>query len=355
MTPPFLHQFTVFTPTYNRSHTLHRVYESLIAQTYSDFEWLVIDDGSTDDTRSRIEAWQTIAPFKIRYIYQSPQGKHAAYNRAALESEGEFLICLDSDDSCLPYALERMRERWDEIPVSDQSRYSGIDCHCMDDQGGHRIGTDYPSDGFISNYPEMRHRYQVTGEKWGFQRTVVMRKYPFPVFNDLRMSHIPESVVWSPMTMRYPVLYVNECWRVYQQEIPPEKLHLDQLQLDQLQLDKLQSSDVQPTIEGSRQLTKQNLTVTNPVGSLLLNQTLLNVDIQYFKSSPLTFFKAAINYNRARWHVRDRISSATRVQLRSQLTTVLGQFMCGLMLPISYWLYRHDLNAPISDRAFAPD
>ena len=60
MTPPFFYQFAVFTPTYNRSHTLHRVYESLVAQTYSDFEWLVIDDGSADDTRSCIEAWQTI-------------------------------------------------------------------------------------------------------------------------------------------------------------------------------------------------------------------------------------------------------------------------------------------------------
>ena len=221
MTPPFFYQFAVFTPTYNRSHTLHRVYESLVAQTYSEFEWLVIDDGSTDDTRSCIEAWQTIAPFKIRYIYQSPQGKHAAYHRAAIEFKGEFLICLDSDDLCLPYALERMSAQWDEISVSDQSRYSGIDCHCIDDQEGHKIGTDYPSDGFMSNYPEMR----------------------------------------------YPVLYVNECWRVYQQEIPPDKL----------QLDKLQLNDVQPTIEGSGQLTKQKLTVRNPVESLLLNQTLLNI------------------------------------------------------------------------------
>lgn len=339
MTPSFSHRFTVFTPTYNRSHTLHRVYESLVAQTYSDFEWLVIDDGSTDDTRSRIEAWQPIAPFPIRYIYQNPQGKHAAYNRAALESKGEFLICLDSDDSCLPHALERMKARWDEIPVRDRLRYSGIDCHCIDDQDGHRIGTEYPSDGFTSNYPEMRHRYQVTGEKWGFQRTVVMRKYPFPIFADLRMSHIPESVVWSPMTMNYPVLYVNECWRVYRQEIPS-----DHLQLGKLQSDKLYPVNAQPPIEGSGQLTKQKLTVTNPVGSLLLNQTLLNVDIQYFKSSPLTFFKAAINYNRARWHVRDRISPATRVQIRSQLSTSLGQLMCGLMLPISYWLYRRDLS-----------
>ena len=339
MTSSFSHRFTVFTPTYNRSHTLHRVYESLVAQTYSDFEWLVIDDGSTDDTRSRIETWQTIAPFPIRYIYQNPQGKHAAYNRAALESKGEFLVCLDSDDSCLPYALERMKIRWDEIPVHDRSRYSGIDCHCMDDQDGHQIGTNYPSDGFTSNYPEMRHRYQVTGEKWGFQRTVVMRKYPFPIFADLRISHIPESVVWSPMTMHYPVLYVNECWRIYQQEIPS-----DSRQLDNHQTDRLHSVSAQPPIEGSGQLTKQKLTVTNPVGSLLLNQTLLNVDIQYFKSSPLTFFKAAINYNRSRWHVRDRISSATRVQIRSQLSTSLGQLMCGLMLPISYWLYRRDLS-----------
>ncbi len=316
--PLFRYQFTIFTATHNRAHTLHRVYESLLSQTYRDFEWLVVDDGSTDETRLRIAAWQAIAPFPIRYLYQEPQGKHVAYNRAALEAEGEWIVCIDSDDACVPQALERMQARWNDIPVELRSRYSGLDCHCMDTDGN-QLGSDYPLDGLTSNYPEMRHQYRVTGEKWGFQRTVILRNYPFPAFPESKMTHVPEAVVWSPMTVAYPVLYVNECLRIYYQDPTPHTV-------------------------GSEHLTKRKLAIVNPVGLLLMSQTSLNVEMGYFKSSPLTFIKAAINWNRARFHVRDRISAAIRTQLRSRISSRLGQLLCLLTLPVGYALYRRDLT-----------
>ena len=68
--------FTVFTPTYNRAHTLHRVYGSLKVQTFRDFEWLIVDDGSTDDTEALVKQWQAEANFPIRYIWQKNSGKH---------------------------------------------------------------------------------------------------------------------------------------------------------------------------------------------------------------------------------------------------------------------------------------
>jgi glycosyltransferase involved in cell wall biosynthesis len=89
--------FTVFTPTYNRSHTLHRVYDSLHAQTYRNFEWLVIDDGSTDGTAEMIESWRRNADFPIRFFAQPHAGKHVAHNRALDEARGRFFIVLDSD------------------------------------------------------------------------------------------------------------------------------------------------------------------------------------------------------------------------------------------------------------------
>lgn len=329
-TTPFRYQFTIFTATHNRAHTLHRVYESLVSQTESDFEWLVVDDGSTDETRLRIAAWQAIAPFPIRYLYQEPQGKHVAYNRAAQVAQGEWMICMDSDDACVPQALERMKARWEEVPVELRSQYSGLDCHCMD-MDGNQLGTDYPLDGLTSNYPEMRYHHRVTGEKWGFQRTVILRKYPFPSFPDFKMAHVPESVVWSPMTVTYPVIYVNECLRIYYQ-------------------------DSAPKTADSEHLTRQKLAIVNPVGLLLLSQTILNVEIPYFRTAPFTFIKAAINWNRSRFHVRDRSTSATRDQLRSpsqspsqslvqsRISTRLGKVLCGLMLPAGYVLYRRDLS-----------
>jgi glycosyltransferase involved in cell wall biosynthesis len=84
--------FTVFTPTYNRAHTIHRVYDSLCAQTLRDFEWLVIDDGSTDNTAELVAKWAEVAKFPIRYFKQKNLGKHFAHNRALVEATGYFSI-----------------------------------------------------------------------------------------------------------------------------------------------------------------------------------------------------------------------------------------------------------------------
>src|SRR5690606_27363734 len=90
--------FTVLTLTYNRVHTLSRVYESLAEQTFQDFEWLVIDDGSVDDTRARVLAWQQQARFPIRYEWQPNGCKKTAFNRGVRETRGELVVVLDSDD-----------------------------------------------------------------------------------------------------------------------------------------------------------------------------------------------------------------------------------------------------------------
>ncbi len=99
------HVFTVFTATFNRAHVLHRVYHSLRAQTFRDFEWLVVDDGSTDGTGALVEAWRAEADFPIRYRYQENRGKHVACNRAVAEARGRFFLTLDSDDACVPQAF----------------------------------------------------------------------------------------------------------------------------------------------------------------------------------------------------------------------------------------------------------
>jgi len=104
--------YTVFTPTFNRAHTLHRVFDSLVAQTYRDFEWIVIDDGSTDDTQSLIKLWQQQADFPIHYHYQVNSGKHIAYNYAVKLAHGELFLVIDSDDGFVVNALESMLYWW---------------------------------------------------------------------------------------------------------------------------------------------------------------------------------------------------------------------------------------------------
>ena len=93
--------FTVFTPAYNRAHTLHRVWESLKAQTLRDFEWLVVDDGSTDGTQALVEQYQREADFPVRYFLEPHRGAWAVHNVSMRESKGDLWIKLDSDDGCL--------------------------------------------------------------------------------------------------------------------------------------------------------------------------------------------------------------------------------------------------------------
>ena len=139
--------FTVFTPTYNRAHTLRRVYDSLCAQTLRDFEWIVIDDGSTDGTAELVANWVKAADFPVRFFRQEHSGKHIAHNLAMREARGKFFLPLDSDDACAPRALERMAYHWNTIPDSERALYSGVDGLCSD-QNGEIIGDRFPSEPF---------------------------------------------------------------------------------------------------------------------------------------------------------------------------------------------------------------
>lgn len=204
--------FTVFTPTYNRARTLHRAWESIKAQTFRDFEWLVVDDGSTDGTRELVERYAREADFPVRYIWQANQHKKVAFNRAAQEARGELLIALDSDDACVPQALERFWWHWQAIPAAERDRYSAVTGLCMD-QDGAIVGDRFPGGEWQDGTGiEMKHRWRVRGEKWGFQRTSVLRAFPFP--EDVR-GLVPEGYVWSQLDLHYLTRFINEPLRIY--------------------------------------------------------------------------------------------------------------------------------------------
>lgn len=102
---------TVFTPTYNRAHTLGRVYDSLCRQTCKDFEWIIIDDGSTDNTKDLVESW-VHSPIDFRYIYKENGGLHTGYNKAIEVMTTEICVCIDSDDYMPDDAVEFIVNYW---------------------------------------------------------------------------------------------------------------------------------------------------------------------------------------------------------------------------------------------------
>ena len=204
--------FTVFTATYNRAHTLSRVYESLQAQTLRDFEWLVVDDGSTDGSRALVAGWAAQAAFPIRYVYQPNAGKPAAFNRGVLEARGDLFLNLDSDDACMPTALERLLHHWTAIPEQQRTGFTGVTALCVDERG-HLHGQPYPRDVMDSDSLEMHFRYRDRWERWGFHRTEVLRAFPFPV--DQTARFVSERVVWFRIARHYRTRFVNEPLRSY--------------------------------------------------------------------------------------------------------------------------------------------
>lgn len=208
----FPYTFTVFTPTFNRAHTLPRVYAALRAQTYRNFEWLIVDDGSSDGTAELVAGWQQEGRMPIQYHWQPNAGKHMAVNRGVREARGELFVFLDSDDACVPNALERLKFHWDSIPVEIKHQFSAVSSLAQDPEGN-IVGSRFPYDPTDSDPLEIRLKYRVTGEKWGFHRTDVLRQFPYPQFGQEKA--LPESLLWHRIALRYKTRYVNEPLEIY--------------------------------------------------------------------------------------------------------------------------------------------
>jgi glycosyltransferase involved in cell wall biosynthesis len=198
---------TVVTPAYNRAHTLGRQYESLVAQTFRSFEWVIVDDGSEDDTSKLVEMWTAEGRLDIRYRFQENRGKHVAVNRGVEIARGEFTTIIDSDDWFVPNALEVLLEHWDRIPATERAGFSGVVGLCADEDGN-IIGDRYPTDPLDCSPVELTYAHGVTGDKHSLLRTDVLRRFPFP-FEGLR-AYVTEALVWNRMAREYRERHVNE-------------------------------------------------------------------------------------------------------------------------------------------------
>lgn len=169
---------TIFTPTYNRVHTLVRTYQSLCKQSCKDFEWLIIDDGSTDNTKDVVANWIKNANFTIRYIYQENQGMHGAHNTAYRNISTELNTCIDSDDYMPHNAVENIIKFWDENRNERYAGFMGLDCR----EDSSIIGTPFPNDlkeTTLTNYYATGGK----GDKKIVYRTEVIKNYPeYPLF-----------------------------------------------------------------------------------------------------------------------------------------------------------------------------
>ena len=169
---------TVFTPTYNRAHILHRCSESLCAQTSYDFKWLIVDDGSADGTGELVKGWFAQEKrFPIEYHYKENGGLHTAYNLALEYVDTELFACLESDDIFTPDAITIIERVWAELRGSGCVGFISL-CRDMD---GKLIGTLFPEDVKTTLYRE--HRRIAPGDKQYVFRTDALKQvFPMRVF-----------------------------------------------------------------------------------------------------------------------------------------------------------------------------
>ncbi|MGG5143650.1 glycosyltransferase family 2 protein [Alcaligenes sp. SJTW-7] len=299
------HLFTVLTPSYNRAHTLERVYRSLCEQTCQDFEWVVVDDGSTDGTRELVQGWQQQAPFPIRYAWQENRHKKAAFNHGVALAQGELVVALDSDDTLLVNALYDMAQIWADIPLQERAGYAGITGLCVRPDGK-VVGDMFPKDVFDASALDISFRYHVRGEKFGCLSTAVLRRFPFP---DQIDGFVPESLVWRAIARAgYKNRFVNIVFRVYHDS--PDSL----------------------SVQGK---TSQQ----HALGLWLLAQDTVVKCLPWFRYEPKAFLMAAARYTRFGLHLR---ASGRTPPAGYGLEGLASYLLVALMWPVGAALYLRD-------------
>ena len=181
---------TIFTPTYNRSEQLQRLFQSLVNQKEHDFEWLVIDDGSTDDTRQHLQMLREKALFPVHYVYQENGGKHRAYNRALELARGDWFLCVDSDDWLSENALGALCQHFNE-------RSAKIIVSYKTDERGRLLSDRFPQGNGLTSLYALQFECGCHGEFSLAFRTDYARCFPFPVFQNERF--LTEAVVYDRM------------------------------------------------------------------------------------------------------------------------------------------------------------
>lgn len=195
---------TVFTPTYNRASLLNRVYESLLHQSNSNFEWIVVDDGSTDSTETLVNDFIEQQKMPITYFKQENKGKHFAINKGVQLAKGAYLVILDSDDALTPNAIESILECVKII--NEKPNIGGI--------VGRKIYFDQQLIGqligknIISNSLDIRYKQNIIGDLAEIYTTEVLREFPFPEIENEKFC--PEALIWNRIAQKYNLLFTDE-------------------------------------------------------------------------------------------------------------------------------------------------
>ena len=298
--------FTVFTPTYNRGYLLTRLYQSLCAQKFKDFEWIIVDDGSSDDTVSIVELLQRRhrnKDFSIRYYRKENGGKHTAINVGVKKAQGDLFFIADSDDILPSNALQTVAEVWEQTKYDNSiGGICGLDGDIND---GSIIGTGFPKEVHLLNIElsnhinigyidattrDVRFKLKVDGDMKEVFRTSVLREYPFPEIKGERFC--PEVLVWNRIASKYKLRHINKI----------------------IYLVEYQQDGITSAITRSR--------MNSPIASTMTYAEMLDYNI-----SLRWKIRSAINYWRFRYCISNKALKAPDVKWYWRLFQIIGLLM----------------------------
>lgn len=301
------YKFTIFTSCYNSEKFIHRLYNSLKAQSFRNFEWLIVDDFSNDSTTSILESIEREAPFDVRVFYnKSNQMIASCCNFAVKNADGEFFIFLDHDDELVPQALERFNDIWNDIPVDQKSNLAGMMSNCQD-QHGNFFQDELPEPPCITSFYSMYYELGIKGEKLFCYLTSVMLENNFSVID----RYVPENVVLLNISDKYETYFFNENLRIY---------HVNQADHESL----------------SQKLTR-GWKITFPLGMRHAKLEDLNRRSMKMIRDPFLFFSTIIHFYRFSLH-----ANITFKESFDDLNSLVLKVLLCLIAPFSLLLYLMD-------------
>lgn len=202
-------KFTVFTPAYNRAHTLINSYHALCRQTIKDFVWLIVDDGSTDNTKELVMQWISEDKICIEYVYQSNAGKQRAVNTGIDHCKTDFFGFLDSDDYYCDNTIECFLE--DFKSIENMQNVAGILARRGMNSSTPMGTQNLPEGKYVANFDFLIKKYHYTGDTCRAYYTKVLKKYKYPIIKD---KFIPEDVMLSAIDQEYDLLIVNKVYSI---------------------------------------------------------------------------------------------------------------------------------------------
>ena len=202
----------IATTTYNMANTIYRTYLSILKQTYTNYYWLIIDNGSTDETAQIVTEIQEENKIEVSYVKKEHGVRASAINVAYDNAKGDYICFVDADDELCDNAIEKFVEVYQGMNKSYREQCWCVTANCIDDEKGEVVGKKFPPNvnEIDSLSVLMNNTY---GEKLGMQNLKIVSKYRFPIFEGA--DYVSETILWLQLTEKYHNYYVNFDARIY--------------------------------------------------------------------------------------------------------------------------------------------